>query len=125
MKNLLLAIVSLFISFPVLAAGTAPLPYVEIAPFKPKPNVTDKQLLAAIDGMEHSIRQFPGFLRRETIQMENGTWLDIVYWKDKNTAENALKLAETSEKCQRFFHLIDETEQPMQYGQKVRTQGKK
>ena len=96
--------------------------YVEFAPFRAKVAVTEAQVLAAVDAMAPSVRNFPGFLRRETIRMEDGSWLDVVHWRDEKSARDALGLAGESKQCQAFFALIDSPETGLRYGRTVRVQ---
>lgn len=96
--------------------------HVELAPFRPKAGVPEARLLAAVDAMQASLRKFPGFIRRETVRLDDGTWLDIVRWNSREAAKGALALAERSPQCQAFFGLIEETATPMTYGDLVRVQ---
>jgi hypothetical protein len=95
--------------------------YIELAPFKAKDGVTDAAILNAVDTMQATMRTFSGFLRRETLKMEDGNWLDIVLWRDKVSVEAAMEQMHGSHACQDFFALINETGVPMSFGGVMRS----
>lgn len=96
--------------------------YIELAPFKVKPGVADMTVLRIVDEMEDFIKALPGFLRRETLRMQDDSWLDIVHWRDQASAEGAMELVHRSDACQQFMSILDESSPPMQHGRQVRIQ---
>jgi hypothetical protein len=48
-----------------------------------------------------------GFIKRTLTVTEDSIWTDVVFWKDQQSAEKSMKLAETSELVLPFMEKID------------------
>ncbi|CAM1357745.1 hypothetical protein [Tenacibaculum xiamenense] len=81
---------------------------VELVVFKTKPLFTKEQVIEAAEALNPIVTKFNGYLGRRLSVAEDGTWSDIVYWTDKESAEFAAKEVMKSKTCQTFFAMIDE-----------------
>jgi len=106
----------------ISSAGMRATNHIELAPFRTKAGISEQQLLAAIDAMEADLRAFPGFLRRDTVKLDDGSWLDIVHWRNRKEAEQAFELFHTSEPCNAFMALLDGSDCSVTRGERVRVQ---
>ena len=55
---------------------------------------------------EDFLNQQEGFIKRTLVKGENN-WTDVVYWKNRECIQNALKRAESSELVVPFMQMID------------------
>jgi heme-degrading monooxygenase HmoA len=87
------------------AAGT-----VEYAPFELADHADEAALLAESEVLQRDflIRQ-QGFIRRELLKIKDRQYADLVYWRSKEDAMNAMAQAEQSEVCRRYFGLMKMT----------------
>lgn len=80
---------------------------VEWAPFRLAPKVTEAELLRASDALEADfLTQQSGYLRRDLLRQDDGTWCDLVYWESAAAAEQAVQHARSSGVCQQYFKLM-------------------
>lgn len=80
----------------------------EWAPFRVKPGVTEKQLLAASAGLQSGfLSKQAGFLERRLVRRPDGSYVDVVLWASAEAAARAMKHAEESETCSTFFSLME------------------
>lgn len=80
------------------------LPIVELAPFVPKPGVTEAEVLAAAERMEHEfLSQQPGYLGRAVTCGADGRWMDVVLWADHAAAQAILPKIPLSAACAAYF----------------------
>lgn len=65
---------------------------VETAQFKTKPGVSDREFLAA-SKVTHDkyLSKCKGFVSRELLKTEDGTWLDVVHFETMKDAEASAK----------------------------------
>lgn len=81
---------------------------IEIVIFKTKPNFTQKEVTEAANAVNSVVEKFKGYISRKLAVSKDGTWTDIVYWTDLESAEHAAQEVMKSETCQKFFGMIDE-----------------
>jgi hypothetical protein len=86
---------------------------VEVVLMRPRADVTDAELTAALDATAADIASLPGFVKREVLRDEKGQWIDIVYWRSMADAQQALALVGDKPEVQRMFTLLDESEAQM------------
>jgi hypothetical protein len=80
---------------------------VEWAPFRSTPSVSDEVILARSEALQRDfLEQQPGYVRRELLRSADGLWVDLVYWKDQASVDEAMRAAETSEACKAYFQLM-------------------
>jgi hypothetical protein len=79
----------------------------EWAPFQLKPGVTEADLLAASEALQTEfLGGQPGFIRRELLKGKDGQWVDNVYWRSLQEAEQAAHQVMQSPVCIRYFELM-------------------
>ena len=64
-------------------------PYIEVAIYRLKTNVTTAQFLAAADATTADFQQQAGFISHNLYQSEDGRWLDLLYYESKEAAQAA------------------------------------
>jgi hypothetical protein len=88
---------------------------IEVVTFKLKNNVTAQQLELSHEGVNSFCVAQPGFLYRSLSEDDQGTWFDIVYWKDVESAKAAGEAFMADERCQNLSKLIDDTSVVMRH----------
>lgn len=82
---------------------------IEWAPFKIRPGTDEATLLREAEALQQEfIAKQEGFLRRELLKGADGEWIDLLYWTSAEAAHAAMRAAETSPVCQRYFQLLDD-----------------
>jgi hypothetical protein len=64
-------------------------PYVEVALYQLKSGIEEAQFLAVSDEATGVYRKLSGFVRRELMKSEDGKWVDLVYWQNRDLAKKA------------------------------------
>lgn len=81
---------------------------IELVIFKTKVNVTKQKVIDSSKLVDTILKDFDGFISRKLAVSNDGTWSDIVYWKDLKSAEYAGQEVLKNTTCQKYFSLIDE-----------------
>ena len=81
---------------------------IEVVVFKTKSAYSKEQVIEAAKAVNPVVQEYDGFIGRKLAIGEDGTWTDIVYWTDLQTAEIAAKEVMKSTSCQKFFAMIEE-----------------
>ncbi|WP_340820067.1 hypothetical protein [Methanolobus sp. WCC4] len=88
---------------------------VEIVRFRVIAGVNEEEVLAASNIMMKELGSLDGFIDRELLKKDDGSWMDMLHWKDMDSAiratEDALKLP----LCLEYFKLIDESSMEMEH----------
>ncbi len=90
---------------------------VELAYFKQNKGVSEQQILKAAKAMKSTIEKWQGFKSRELVHLGENKWVDIVHWRDMESAEAAAHKAMNSSVCLTFFALIESTQDDMHHGE--------
>jgi hypothetical protein len=81
---------------------------VEVTTFQLRAGVETKDFEAAARAIQKGFLALQtGFLKRTLTVSQDGTWTDIVYWEDQESAEKAMQMAEQSELVMPFMEKID------------------
>lgn len=81
---------------------------VEITTFTLNPGVTEKDFKQSVRSMQKDfLEKQNGFIKRTLTVSQDSIWTDIVFWKDQQSFENTMKLAENSELVLPFMEKID------------------
>jgi hypothetical protein len=81
---------------------------VEITTFKLNQGVTANDFEQSARTMQKDfLEKQNGFIKRTLTVSVDSIWTDIVFWEDQQSAENTMKLAETSESVLPFMEKID------------------
>ena len=82
---------------------------IEIVSWKFKQGVSSQQATDSTKGLDKFLKSVQGFRSRSTyFDKKSMQWVDVVVWKDRASAESALKAAETHPAYQAFFPLVEE-----------------
>jgi len=81
---------------------------IEVVVFKTIPGFTKQEVIEAAKAVNPVVEKFNGFISRKLAVNEDGTWTDIVYWTDLESAKQAGEEVMKSKTCQKFFGMIDE-----------------
>ncbi len=98
-------------------AGHSQAQTVELAYFKQNNGVSEQQILRAAKAMESTIEKWQGFKSRELVHLGENKWVDIVHWRDMESAQAAAHKAMNSSVCLTFFALIESTQEDMHHGE--------
>ena len=80
---------------------------VEWAPFTLAEGATEAELLEASAALQKEfLARQDGFVRRELLRSKDGSWCDLVYWRDAASAEAIMSAIADSQICQRYFELM-------------------
>ena len=80
---------------------------IEWAPFRLAEGVREDDLLAASEALQRDfLERQPGFVRRELLRGTDGQWVDLVVWRDEQSARAVLEAISSSQACQAYFHLM-------------------
>lgn len=80
---------------------------IEFAPFELATGSSEAELLDASEALQSDfLDRQDGFLKRELLRRDDRNWIDIVYWRDKEAVERAMKNAAESPACFRYFQLM-------------------
>lgn len=70
----------------------------------------EETLLAERPAMIEALRRrFPACLAAFLTKEEDGTWLDVLVWRDRYQAEEAARLVDTVPECREWFRHIAES----------------
>lgn len=110
--------------FPILTAATAQFlpadmarsdigvaqigePVIEIVSFRVLDGTSQRDFLAAAAGTDAALRLQPGFVSRKLLQSPDGTWIDLVEWKDLPKAQAAAQAMMEEPSFRPFMAMID------------------
>jgi hypothetical protein len=80
---------------------------IELAPFRLADGVTEAELLEASEALQRDfLAGQDGFVRRELLRGKDGSWCDLVYWRDAASAERIMSAVAGSAVCHRYFNLM-------------------
>lgn len=79
---------------------------VEVALFEINKGFTEKETKEALTSLNDAIKLYHGFIERITAKNENGKYVDIIYWKDINSAKAAATDLAQNEKAIAVFSII-------------------
>lgn len=79
----------------------------EWAPFNLREGVDETELLAASAELQAGFLMVqPGFIRRELVRQADGSFADLVWWQSRDAAEAAIRAAESSATCRKYFAIM-------------------
>ncbi len=81
---------------------------VEITTFKLNQGVAVKDFEQSARTMQKNFLEMQnGFIKRTLTVSQDSVWTDVVFWKDQQSAEKTMKLAETSKLVMPFMEKIN------------------
>lgn len=79
---------------------------VEVVLFEINAGFTEKEAKKALSSLNDIIKLYYGFIERITAKNENGKYVDIIYWRDINSAKAAATDLVQNEKAVAVFSII-------------------
>lgn len=61
----------------------------EILTWQAKADVTDKQMVAAVDAMLPDLEKLPGFIFQSLSKDSQGRWVELYFWQTAEDAHNS------------------------------------
>lgn len=92
---------------------------IEVVKFRLAAGVTQGDLESASRAAGEVLSTFDGFISRDLGQSEDGTFIDVVRWRDMGCAQAAADNAMKSPVCGSFFQLIDASSIDMSHFNKI------
>lgn len=94
---------------------------VEFAEFKIAQGVDEKEFMKMSEAMMHDLRKQRGFLSRQLVRGDDGTWADIVHWKTLADALDIAKNFEKIESCHNYLGMIDPSSVRIRHFEQIRS----
>ncbi|GGX03153.1 hypothetical protein [Aquimarina muelleri] len=88
---------------------------VEVVLFEINPGYTEKDAKKALSSLNDIVKLYYGFVERITAKNENGKYMDIIYWRDINSAKSAAADLAQNEKATIAFSVIKSQSVQMYY----------
>lgn len=88
---------------------------VEYVTFKAAKGVEDEALKLAAFNTDEVLDNIDGFIKRHIAKSDDGTWVEVVYWKDQVSAEEGLELFLKQPLSKKFLDLIEEGSVEIRY----------
>ena len=79
----------------------------EILTWKSKSGVSDEEMVRVVEGMVEDLKNLPGFLNQTLYKEEDGTWVDIYYWKTEKDAHNSNEAMANKESLKELMSIIE------------------
>jgi len=82
--------------------------FVEVAQFKANPGVSDEKVLVASQKVhDNYLSMCKGFVSRELLKSEDGTWMDVVHFETFSDAKAATDNFPNNPSAKEFDSLLD------------------
>ena len=81
---------------------------VEQVQFRIKDSVSESEFITLNENLNKWVIEQPGFLYRSLTKSTDGLWIDIVYWKNMESAQNAQSTFSESPECHAVMQAIVE-----------------
>lgn len=78
----------------------------EILSWQAKANVTDEQMVAAVDAMLPDLKLLPGFLFQSLSKDSQGRWIEVYFWQTAKDAHNSNELMAKKESLADLMQLL-------------------
>lgn len=79
----------------------------EVVIYNTQAGVQRKDHIRHAEAISPILAKFDGFISRQFSQTSDGKWVDIVYWKNLDSAEKAAKKVQHIPECTLFFSEMD------------------
>lgn len=78
----------------------------EILSWQAKADVTDEQMVAAVDAMLPDLKLLPGFLFQSLSKDSQGRWIEVYFWQTAEDAHNSNELMAKKESLAQLMQLL-------------------
>mgnify|MGYP001819082821 FL=1 len=79
----------------------------EVVTFRVNPGNTNEELKKAMEATNQFVKEFDGFVNRNTSMSEDGEFVDVVLWESKEKALKAAEQLMQNPELAKNFALID------------------
>ena len=79
----------------------------EVVTFRVNPDNTNEELKQAMEAANQFVKEFDGFVNRNTSMSEDGEFVDVVLWESKEKALKAAEQLMQNPELAKNFALID------------------
>ncbi len=79
----------------------------EILEWKSKLEVSDTQMIDAVEAMVDDLKDLNGFLNQSLYKDDSGAWVDIYYWETEQDAHNSNETMANKESFKKLIELIE------------------
>jgi len=84
---------------------------IEWAPFTLRNGASEQRLMEASESLQRDfLDRQEGFLRRDLLKAEDGSWVDLVFWRSRADMDAAMKRVTESPVCHTYFSLMNEAD---------------
>lgn len=83
--------------------------------FQLNPGVSDEEFVQASRAIDSWVQPQPGFEYRALAKQSDGTWLDLVFWRDMDSAAQAGEQFKQASELGSVMALIDKTSVDVQH----------
>jgi len=83
--------------------------FVELVFFKPKPNVSDAEIVTSAYKTQALAAQLGAAFELELLKTQEGEWLEIVHWNDQEEAHRVEQAVMNMTEAQQAMSVMDET----------------
>lgn len=81
---------------------------IELARIKLKDGIDEARLIETSERFQRAfLNDVPGFLGRELMKADDGSYMDLVHWQSSTHADAAMKQASESVECRDYFGLME------------------
>jgi antibiotic biosynthesis monooxygenase (ABM) superfamily enzyme len=82
---------------------------IEVVISKVKPGYSREEVIESAEVLSAVVQKYPGFISRTlSVAEASQEWVDIVYWTDMASAQQAAEAVMKDETCLKVFSMIDE-----------------
>lgn len=97
---------------------------IEVVIFNSKHDMASEEVINRAENMRKTMNGWPGFMGRSLVRTGSDQWIDIVSWRDLESAMLAQEKAMVCKPCLSFFDVIDERSQHLYHGEVLLQQAK-
>ncbi len=80
---------------------------IEIANITLAPGKTEKDLVQASNTFQTFLSGQPGFIARSLVRKADGSFADVIEWRDRASADAIMQVAANSPECGAYFSVMD------------------
>lgn len=89
---------------------------IEYAPFRKSASLTENELIAKSDALDHELRKVKGFQGRLLVKRDDTNYIDIVFWRSRQDADAAIVSLGSSQACLNYFAcMVGKDGKPLQH----------
>ena len=99
------------------------MPVIEIVSWKAKDNITDQQMITAINNLTPDLRELPGFRTQSAGKDADNRWVDVYFWDSADDAHASNELMADKSSLAALMELLEPDSVTMQIIEPMQTSG--